>query len=492
MPFRWPYWARLLGLAAVYFITARLGLLAAFPRGDVTAVWPPSGIALAAVLLASYRVWPGIALGALLTSFSTGAPVPGALAMAAGQTLEIIGAAWLLQRFQVDHHLARVKDVFHFLLAVLLACGIAATVGAAGLWLSGAPALDQLGWNWLVGWLGDSTSIVILTPLLLSWNRLPPLSLFLRRWAELAFFILALFAATQLILEGGLPVQAVNEMPYAFLIFLLWAAFRFGQRLVTLSIVLISAAVVWATVHDTGPFADPSLAYAMLSLQVFLGVFPATGLAIAAEVMERQEGKAALLRARDDLEARVAERTANLARTNQELVEEISERKQVEERLKYLSMHDPLTGLYNRIMFEEEIARLERGRQYPVSVIMADVDELKTTNDLFGHAAGDELLRRTAQVLRSSFRGEDIIARIGGDEFAILLPGMDEPSATLTIAHLKENLAIHNRTGNASPISFSLGVSTALAGRSLQDTLKEADDRMYLDKPPRRASNNRG
>ena len=98
------------------------------------------------------------------------------------------------------------------------------------------------------------------------------------------------------------------------------------------------------------------------------------------------------------------------------------ERERAQEELKYLSIHDTLTGLYNRNFFMAEIERLERGRAFPISIVMADADHLKETNDRQGHPAGDALLKRIAQTLTIAFRAEDVIARIGGDEFAVLLP----------------------------------------------------------------------
>ncbi len=161
---------------------------------------------------------------------------------------------------------------------------------------------------------------------------------------------------------------------------------------------------------------------------------------------------------------------------------DVTHRKQAEKRLIHLSTHDALTGLYNRAFFDEEMARLKRGRQFPISIVMADVDNLKAANDRDGHAAGDELLRQTAKALMATFRAEDVTARIGGDEFAVLLPGIDTAAAEKAIQRIKENIQIQNAARPGYPLSFSLGASTAEEGGSLADTLKQADTNMYRDK----------
>ncbi|MCJ7724519.1 MAG: diguanylate cyclase, partial [Anaerolineales bacterium] len=161
---------------------------------------------------------------------------------------------------------------------------------------------------------------------------------------------------------------------------------------------------------------------------------------------------------------------------------DISGRKQVETKLIHMSTHDTMTGLYNRTYYDEEIARLEWSRQFPISILMADVDNLKEVNDKSGHNVGDELLRQVTQVLKASFRAEDMIARIGGDEFAIVLPGVNAKESKKAIRRIKDSIQKHNAAPDCLPINLSLGASTAETGNLLAEALKKADNAMYREK----------
>jgi diguanylate cyclase (GGDEF)-like protein/PAS domain S-box-containing protein len=164
---------------------------------------------------------------------------------------------------------------------------------------------------------------------------------------------------------------------------------------------------------------------------------------------------------------------------------DLSAQKQREQKLEYLSTHDTMTGLYNRAYFETELLRLDRGRNYPVSVVVADVDGLKQINDNLGHAAGDELLRRAAHVLKSAFRADDIVARIGGDEFGVLLPETDAETIAQAIRRVRQILQKHNEESHAYLLSFSVGFATSRPGFSLIQALGEADSAMYREKSNR-------
>lgn len=162
---------------------------------------------------------------------------------------------------------------------------------------------------------------------------------------------------------------------------------------------------------------------------------------------------------------------------------EITARKEFEEKLTYLSLHDALTGLFNRAFFEEELKRLDQGRDYPVSVLSADLDGLKLINDTMGHEQGDLLLKKTSRLLKKALRRSDVLARIGGDEFAAILPRCSARSAEAIVKRLRRLVEEHNEQDPSLPISLSLGFATAAGPeQSLQHVFKLADETMYRDK----------
>lgn len=164
------------------------------------------------------------------------------------------------------------------------------------------------------------------------------------------------------------------------------------------------------------------------------------------------------------------------------ILRDLTERRRLEENLHYLSTHDSLTGLANRFAFDEALHRLDERGPHPVGVLMVDLDELKRVNDEHGHAAGDAMLRRVADVLRSTFRADDVVARIGGDEFAVLTSGRDAQSVEALGARLADAVLQHNREVDASPLRLSIGVAIAESGGSISTALQDADARMYTMK----------
>lgn len=165
------------------------------------------------------------------------------------------------------------------------------------------------------------------------------------------------------------------------------------------------------------------------------------------------------------------------------IIRDITERVMFQKQLEYQSMHDQLTGLYNRTYFEEELRRLSKSREYPITMISGDVNGLKIINDTLGHDQGDRLLKAAAVVFRDSLRGSDVLARVGGDEFTAILLNADHKVAEKVMCRVKANVREYNQQNPDIHLSLSLGSATADSSEtSFTELYKTADDRMYQDK----------
>jgi len=158
---------------------------------------------------------------------------------------------------------------------------------------------------------------------------------------------------------------------------------------------------------------------------------------------------------------------------------DITARKRAEAYLEYLGKHDVLTKLYNRSFYVDELNRLERKGPFPVTIAMIDLNGLKAANDQLGHAAGDALLRRAGEVLSKAVDKPSCAARIGGDEFALLMPGTEERDAKLVLESIENLLEVNNQFYTGLPLSFSMGLATSEPGERLESVVKRADLRMY-------------
>ncbi len=163
------------------------------------------------------------------------------------------------------------------------------------------------------------------------------------------------------------------------------------------------------------------------------------------------------------------------------IVEDVTERRQIEKEMRYLNYHDQLTGLYNRRFYEEELRRLDTKRNYPISLVIADADGLKLINDAFGHQQGDNMLIKIADVFKQECRHDEVIARIGGDELVILLPKTTEEEAQIIIDRI--NSRLEEYTINDAPISISTGIATKTSdSQQITDVFKQAEEIMYHKK----------
>jgi PAS domain S-box-containing protein len=280
-----------LALLLVYVLAGKLGLAFAFVHASATPVWPPAGIALAALLLFGNRVWPAIFVGAFIVNVTTAGSALTSLGIAAGNTLEALIGAYLVRRFARGPAVfERAQDIFK--LAAVAAVGstaVSATIGVASLELTGYARWSDAGSIWLTWWLGDASGILLVTPLIVLWGRRTSEPTLARRPLEAA----ALFAtvvATSVLVFGGVLPEGLRRLPTAFVTIppLLWAAYRFGPRTTSTALVALSALAVAGTLNGWGPFAAHPPGESLPLVQAFLATMALTALPLAAVVSERR------------------------------------------------------------------------------------------------------------------------------------------------------------------------------------------------------------
>jgi signal transduction histidine kinase len=279
-------------LAAIYTIVGRLGLMADPVGGFATLVWPPSGIALAALVLYGSKLWPGVTLGAFAVNFWVGAPFGVAAGISAGNTLEAVAGAWALSRIAgFKPSLERLKDVVALVaLPACLSTAIGATIGATSLELGGVIEAGSFRDVWQAWWVGDMIGDLLVAPLLLTWGA-PERSPVVARPVEALTLAATLLTVCLFVFGPWTSAKLEWLRRVNFLIpILMWAAIRFGPRGATAAAFVCSTMALWGTITGHGPFVLPgSLREAILGLQLYLPMIAATFLALGAVTTERAE-----------------------------------------------------------------------------------------------------------------------------------------------------------------------------------------------------------
>jgi len=492
-------------VAIVYLVGARAGLAVAFENRNVTAVWPPTGIAIAALLVWGLNVWPGIAIGAFFANLSNHAGLETSAAIVVGNTLAPVVGAYILRRASwFDTTLERMRDVTSlFLVGGFGAMLISATLGTAALVLTGAAASSKALSVWVVWWVGDAIGVVLFAPLLILLPQLAGRSKVVARPREMT--LLVAFAVAI-----GLTVFGVHvPLAYLILVPVVWGALSFEQAGAALVTVVLAVLAVAETVNRFGPFASGTPTQNLVSLQLFNAILAFAGLSLASVVTARRHAEDALRTSEEryrrlfeqatdpiwihDVDGNItyandamsrmtslpvsrlssmsmselvgAEQEAVVRRAVRQLLDvggttsyevefrgssgrlvalevaaalvgtdgppttvqsigrDVTSRNIAEGQLRRGALRDPVTGLANRTLLIERIEyalAIADQTQGDVALFVLDIDGLRAINEREGRGGGDILLRTVAHRLETIVRSTDTVARIGGDEFAVL------------------------------------------------------------------------
>jgi signal transduction histidine kinase len=290
----------LLVLFAIYAATAELGLSFDALGGIATTVWPPTGIALAALFLRGVGLWPAVAAAAFAVNVRAGIPLWGAALIAAGNTVEAVLGAMLLRRSGFDSRLERLGDVFRLVgLAALLSPVVSATLGLLTARLGHVPASANAMAFWAVWWVGDALGDLMVAAFLFAWSNRTRLSRRPFRWVEAAVLAVLLAVVSAVLFRHTIAWRAIHGIvrgSYPTLPFLIWAALRFEQRGVTAAMLLVSGIAVSGAVAGNGIFAAASPHERLLLVQSYMAVTAVSMLILAAALAERR----AAIRARDE------------------------------------------------------------------------------------------------------------------------------------------------------------------------------------------------
>lgn len=289
-------------VAVAYILSAKFGLRMALVRGQVTPLWPPTGIGLACLLLMGPRCLLGIPLGAFAVNVTLGPSLPVVLGITAGNTLAPLCAYLLLRRVGFRMELDRLRDVVTLVfLGALGGMLVSATMGAGSLYVAGALPASGFWAGWSVWWTGDALGVLVVTPVLLvasriRWRWRPPTL----RWLEAALLLACAV--------GVVVVASRTATPVFFLAFpvLTWAALRFQQRGAVPCALIVAAAAAYGAAHEAGPFVELSLLQKMIVLQIFNASITLTALLLAAITSQRNDALRAVERAVAQLSDAVA------------------------------------------------------------------------------------------------------------------------------------------------------------------------------------------
>ena len=449
-------------LAIIYFLTAKLGQIFAISPGNITPVWIPSGIILAAVLMKGHRVWIGIFLGAfagnVFSYFNTDSVQTIINSLIAGTAngigdalCAVVGGFLILKTTKTNFPFTKTEYLFKFLIfGVVIGALISAFFGVTTLCMTNFVSWDKYVELFLTWSIGDGVGILLITPMILSWSEKNN-----KKSVKLETIIYAVILIGTTFYSFGFFTNGVKSASseymglFTLLPLIMWSAFRFDLFITNSSIVVAASIAVVSTSLNVGWFIESKLNNALIELQFFISILAITILILNSVLIEKNTS---------------------------------------EERLKYLAHHDPLTNLPNKLLFnlylDKSIQNSIRNETL-LAIIFVDLDRFKQVNDSFGHLVGDLLLQQVAERLKKSIRANDTISRISGDEFVILLENIENPVNVRVV--LDKLISIFEKPfiiqENKIYMRSSMGVSMfPRDGKDASELIRNADIAMYRAK----------
>jgi signal transduction histidine kinase len=336
LPLEYNIDVRIILVAILYYLSARLGYFLAFEDTTALPAWPPSGIAFALIILLGRTAWPGITIGAMvanLMAYWNNQDVPQhtliaiSSIIALGETLEILAGNYLVSVWIKDSYpFKSAKDTFRFLFVTLCMSGIGASIGTFALYFNGVILWVDTMKNGFTWWVGNVVGILLFTPFILAVAQKRKFEFKPNQLIEVGLFLITISGFYFLIRFGYFNATLIESLPYLLIPFLLWLAFRFSTLAAITGTLLSSLVSIYFTIHNNGPFIQTNASDTMLLLQIFIGVISISTIVLSATVTERAAAQHELKLFNVNLEQMVQERTKALN-------EEINTRREAEDKL---------------------------------------------------------------------------------------------------------------------------------------------------------------